>query len=342
MAQRKCDDASATPRKASYPFIRLRMSLEVLNSPPLVGGLTLGCYGALPLALGYFSSASIPWTVVKGVNLAVYGLSVWSVSQPGRYDGQIRQESSQDDPKRESTGMEKMGTGRRGRTLVPPAGWAFAIWGPVFLGEFLITTSQLRLPQSSDLAPLIREVTGPFVMAQTFQSLWTASFRPKYDHPVYKYISFLNLSGIAISLSFCHSAFSKARDVPLGVYLLNFFPLSLHFGWTTAAALVNLNGMFVLGNEAKARAVAILGHASVIAATAVGVSITLARRAPVYGGVIAWALSAVASGLSRRIVETANEDQNAVGVFGAKLQRSLSILGAVLCVGASVFVSFRS
>jgi hypothetical protein len=204
-----------------------------------------------------------------------------------------------------------------------------------------MVTSQLRLSEESDLAPLLRDITGPFVMAEVFQSLWTASFRPKYNHRVYKYISFLNLSGIALSLSFCHSTFSEARTVPMSVYLLNFFPLTLHFGWTTAAALVNLNGMFALGEEAKPRAAAILGHASVIAASVVGVSITLSRQAPVYGAVIAWALTAVAAGLSRRISETAQEDQNAVGIFGAKRQRTLSIIGAVLCAGSCALVSLQ-
>ena len=313
------------------------MSLESLNSPPLVGAITLGCYGALPFVKGCFSSASIPWTVVKCANLAAYGLSFWSVSQPGRYDGQAQ--LSGDDPKREPTGMDKMSSGRRGRTLVPPAAWAFAIWGPIFIGELVMTGNQLRLSEESDLSPLIRSITGPFLMAEIFQSLWTASFRPKYDHPIYKYISFLNLSGIALSLSFCHSAFAGARGIPLGAYLLNFLPLSLHFGWTTAAALVNLNGMFALGEGAKPLPVAILGHASVITASVVGVYVTLVRRAPVYGAVIAWALTAVASGLSRRILETEKEDQHAVGVFGAKLQRTLSMIGATLCVGSCVLVS---
>ena len=313
------------------------MSLQALNSPPLVGAITLGCYGALPFVNGCFSSASIPWTVVKCANLAAYGLSFWSVSQPGRYDGQAR--LSGDDPEKEPTGMDKMGSGRRGRTLVPPAAWAFAIWGPIFIGELVMTASQLRLSEASDLAPLIRSISGPFIMAEVFQFLWTASFRPKYDHPIYKYISFLNLSGIALSLSFCHSAFSSARGISLGEYLLNFLPLSLHFGWTTAAALVNLNGMFALGEEAKPRPVAILGHVSVITASVVGVAVTLVRQAPVYGLVVAWALTAIASGLSRRILETANEDQHAVGVFGAKRQRTLSIIGASMCIGSCALVS---
>lgn len=315
------------------------MSLEALNSPPLIGCLTLGCYGVLPVIVrnSVFSSASIPWTVVQGANLAAYGLSFWSVSRPGRYDGQA-QIAGDDSEKKGSTELDKMGTGRRGRTLVPPAGWAFAIWGPIFIGELLMVGNQLFLPEDSALAPLIRQVTGPFVLAEVFQSLWTASFRPKYNQGIYKYISFFNLSGIAISLSFCHSSFTKACEFSTAQYMLNFLPLAMHFGWTTAAALVNLNGMYAIQDDVKPRSVAVLGHASVIAATIIGVCTTLSRQAPVYGGVIAWALAAVASGLSKRIEATKTDRQDVVGVLGARQQRLLSIMGAILCAGSSLMV----
>lgn len=314
------------------------MSLSTINSPPLVGALTLGCYAALPFIS--FESPTIPWAVVKGANLLAYGISLWSTSQPGRYDS----EAAGQDPSKKTTGtattdMDKMGTGRRGRTLVPPAGWAFAIWAPIFVGEMIIVTYQSQLPESSNLVPLIRKVTGPYVLAQTFQSLWTASFRPKYNQGLYKYISALNLSGIALSLSLCHSAYTSEKILPQD-YWLNFLPLSLHFGWTTAACLVNWNGMFAL-EATSPKHVAWFGHASVLVATVVGVATTLKREAPVYGGVIAWALSAVASGLARRIQETEKVDVDTVGVYGAKRQRLLSMLGAAACAAASLFVTIR-
>ena len=163
---------------------------------------------------------------------------------------------------------------------MPPAGWAFAIWAPIFIGELLMVSYQAQLPETSPLVPIIRQVTGPYILAQTFQSLWTASFRPKYNQGWYKYISALNLTGIALSLSYCHSAYSNAKNVSTNDYLLNFLPLSLHFGWTTAACLVDWNGMFAL-EATSPQQVAWLGHASVVVATAVGSITTLVRNAPV-------------------------------------------------------------
>jgi hypothetical protein len=307
------------------------MSLSALNAPPLVAAaLGVGCFSLFPVVRQTFEKESLSWAVVKGANLCAYGLSVWSVSQPGRYDGEI-------DDKNASDEMKQMGTGKQGRTLVPPAGWAFVIWAPIFLGEFVMVASQWTLSESSPMVPIIREITGPYIAAQIFQTLWTASFRPKYKQGFYKYVSAMSLSGVAYSLSFCHSAYTKkqAQSTTLGEYLLHFLPLSLHFGWTTAAALVNWNGMFALGDQVSPKAVAWIGHLTVVGATILGVLVTLKRSAPVYGGVIAWALSAVAAGLSQRIKETEKEDATRVGVYGARSQRTLCLIGATTSAAAA-------
>ena len=329
------------------------MSFSALNSPPLLSVLTVGCYALLPVVQDTFRDKTIPWVVVKSTNVLVYAFSVWCVSQPGRYDSYAaiaednqtgKEETSQEEnTSAGATGMRKMGTGRQGRTLLPPAGWAFVIWGPIFLGELLMVSSQTTLAEGHALEETIRRITGPYVLAQAFQSLWTASFRPKYNEGFYKYVSALNLAGIALSLSFCHQAFVTSKvsfsNLEYGMY---FLPLALHFGWTTAASLVNVNGMFAMDDQVSARSVAWLGHASVAAATALGVAITLARTAPVYGGVIAWALSAVASGLSRRLRETEKEDPARVGVYGAKTQLLLSQAGAACCALTTLYVTLSS
>jgi hypothetical protein len=311
------------------------MSLSALNAPPLVAALSLGSYALFPVLRGTFQNKAISWSVVKGASLCAYGLSILSVSQPGRYDGQINENNA---PGAEE--MEKMSTGKRGRTLLPPAGFAFAIWGPIFLGEFVMVGAQLTLSESSPVAPIIREIAGPYIAAQIFQTLWTASFRSKYNQGLYKYISAVNLSGVAYALSFCHAAYTKSdAQCTSGEYFLYFLPLSLHFGWTTAAALVNWNGMFALGDQVSSKSVAWLGHLSVVGATAIGVGVTLKRSAPVYAGVIAWALFAVASGLGQRIKDTEKEDPDRVGVHGAVQQRTLCLAGAVANIVAVVIAS---
>lgn len=368
------------------------MSFSSLNIPPLIGSLSIGCYTViLPVLSRQFqNSDATSWTVVKVSNLLAYGLSVVSVSQPGRYDSEVDtyEKTTKDDGsetnKKAATsdvsagreGLETMSPGRRGRTLVAPAGWAFAIWGPIFLGELIMVSSQWLLIRDDQILQqqLIRQVTGPYVSAQIFQSLWSASFRPSYKNGWYKYISAVNLSGIAYALSFCHAAYTVAstttqnnstntgvaRQPTMTEYLIYYFPLTLHFGWTTAAALVNWNGMLAMEKEDDNKNIhlfsssirlpaktvmAWVGHGSVIVATAIGVTITVQRSAPVYGGVIAWALAAVSSGMTKRLRTVSEDikndkdkrnDNDAVGLYGADTQRKLSLFGAVICLGTAV------
>jgi hypothetical protein len=177
-------------------------------------------------------------------------------------------------------------------------------------------------------------------MAQFFQVLWTASFRPKYNNKR-MFISVAALAGIAFSLSRAHSHFAASPKEYNGYqYLLYFLPLSMHFGWTSAASLVNLNGAVALQEDVSPKVVAWLGHSSVIAAAALSALVSLTRSAPVYAGVITWALLAVADGMAKRVNDTLKEeDQDRVGIYGAKLQRKLALLGVFVSGIASIMAA---
>ena len=98
-----------------------------------------------------------------------------------------------------------------------------------------------------------------------------------------------------------------------------------------AASIVNLNGAFSMKESSSPRAIAWLGHTSVVAASAVGVAVTTMRSAPVFGGVISWALLAVADGMKQRIEKAKkNDDMKATNLIGAATQRKLSLLGAAV------------
>jgi hypothetical protein len=408
--------------------------LEALNSPPLIGILTAGCYGIVanknnPL---FLLSTRVPWSTIKGMNVLSYGISLYSVTRPGRYDSQQTQASSSsssselkkknddavivdndndnNDNDNDNDDDDNGINDGSDRSLLNPAGWAFSIWGVIFIGELIMVSAPYissSSPPTAELESIIRNITGPYMMSQLFQSLWCASFRPKYNYygrsSTYyyyyyyyaKYLSVLNLSGIALSLSFCHDAFTKSSPSYSNMdYWLYFLPLSLHFGWTTAASLVNLNGMYALRSSSdndnndnnknnnnndsndndsitKAKSVALLGNVSVFIASAIGITLTYMRNAPVYGGVIAWALSAVSFGLKKRILLLDNNNANAnanandnanseksksssllssnnnnnnnndnkVGIYGAKTQQTLCQIGAISCAITSTIVA---
>jgi hypothetical protein len=307
------------------------MSLAALNYPPLVALSGLGLGASLP-AISQFAITS-PWTTVRIVNLVSYGINLVSVGRPGRMDGQAVDDGEL--------------APRTGKTLVAPSGWAFAIWGPIFLGELVSVTAPFFIKESDPIVELLRKTYGPFITAQLFQSLWCAAFRPKYKGSA-MFISTGMLSATAFHLSKAHAIFTANPLLYSNLqYGLFFLPMALHFGWTTAASLVNLNGSVALQKGASSTIIKYVGHLSVLAATVLGIYIAKTRDAPVFAGVISWALFAVADGMKTRLAAAAaaidgkkqKKDKDVIGLDGAKTQYILSTAGAMLNGLAVAFVT---
>jgi hypothetical protein len=332
-------------------------ALSSINSPLVTGSIGAVAGAALPRLEGLLSSGTTSLSVVKLLNILAISLSLFSVSQPGRLDGY--QQSQNVDNKSEI--VEFMSV-RRGGTLVSPKGWAFAIWAPIFLGELLFAiTSTVLVKNGTILAALLKQMSGGFIMAQIFQSLWAATFREKYvgkRKGLSNWLSAIMLSGIATSLNRAHVAYASSK-VGSTLHSIFFFPVSLHFGWTTAAALVNWNGNLAVCID-ESFTVASAGWASVVAATGVALYVTLQRAAPVYGFVICWALSACADGMSDRLDErdrlilkqgnlgwltkqtTSEKILNRKGIYGAAIQKRLCTVGAIISGAAAVWTTIQS
>lgn len=215
----------------------------------------------------------------------------------------------------------------------------------------MFVIAQLFVKESSPVASLIRDVSVPFSFAHLFQSLWCATFRPKYMEGNLMYISAAALGATALSLSKANAIFTQpsavfsARD-----YVIFFLPMSLHFGWTTAATLVNLNGAVAtaMNNVNSDAAVAVVGHLTVISATALSMYVSIDRGSPVFAGVLSWALFAVADGMTRRIQSLTGGNAGTKTttptrrLSDAKTQRVLSRAGAWISAGASAFTAYQS
>ena len=224
------------------------------------------------------------------------------------------------------------------RTLINPSGWAFSIWGPIYLGEAAFVTGQLFASEATTslFASLLPQITAPFVAANVFQSLWCASFRPSYGVGWKKYVSVAMLAGTAYSLSMVHSlgCAAMATDPTMQSYLL--LPLTMHFGWTSAATLVNLNGSLAADEAASPRALTALGHSSALIATTLGVGLTLSRSAPAYGLTLAWALAACADGMSKRIPARNSSEEETLSK-AANVQNKLCWTGSFACAVAAAY-----
>lgn len=315
------------------------MSLSALNQPPLIGFLGASSMYAFLTAQKLAKASTLSFATLKGGNSLAYAIQTWAVSIPGRIDGEVAESMRKENEKKQTSSSSsslnvsessKALLPGSGRTLVAPAGWAFAIWGPIFLGEAVFVTAQLFLQESSPIAPMIRDISIPFMFAHIFQMLWSAAFRPKYKGNL-MYISASLLGATAFSLSKAHLIFTLTNSFSIGEYMLYFFAMSLHFGWTTAATLVNLNGAFASNPNASSNSIAIFGHMSVIAAICLGLFVTFRREAPVYGGTIAWALFAVADGMTERL-RMLSKNGKYSDMRDASRQKCLSLLGAWLNV----------
>ncbi|GAX22025.1 hypothetical protein FisN_6Hh272 [Fistulifera solaris] len=296
----------------------LRTAINSL-SPPMVASAGIGVLATMP----WMSSSGVSLAVLQGANAAAFGANCLAVSIPGRIDGTQDQEMrpgllrADDDPY-EPPDYTNVYSPSRGRTLVAPSGWAFAIWGPIYAGEAIFTVAQF-FPQSG-LALYLPAISAPFIAANLFQSLWCASFRPQYQGWA-SYISVAMLGGTAYSLSQVHAVACTATG-PAYWFLL---PLSIHFGWTTAATLVNLSGSVAMSPENSDEFVTAIGHSSAVLATALGVGLTLSHAAPVYGLTLAWALSACADGMKTRDAPA------------AKVMQKLCWTGALACATAAAY-----
>lgn len=177
-----------------------------------------------------------------------------------------------------------------------PAGWAFVIWAPIFFGELLFVIFQLLPLPSVRGSWWLSEISPWFAAAMIFQTLWCLSYRPWARDGGFLWIPALMLGGTAVTLGGAHAVLREAwfaRDMEFPQYVAAHLPLSLHFGWISCAALVNLNGYFATRPRQSNLMGLILSVLSIIVAVLLGTLVTLAREDPVYAAVVAWALWAV-------------------------------------------------
>lgn len=288
------------------------------------------------------------------MNLFLFGASLYAAQAPGRLDGVNPTDIMKDDEEIANLIAE------RDTTLLMPQGWAFTIWPVIFLGELLLTVGAFFLDDGGAMESALQAGAAGFATAQVFQMLWAASFRPKYicNGGAASWVSAGMLTGIASSLAIAHKALVVEGDVEsLQNYLLYVLPVSLHFGWTTAAALVNWNGNIAMLCENE-KVVAGAAWTSAVVAAALGVAVTVTRQAPIFGGVVAWALTACAGGMHERTkqidakietrskkwfgAKTEEEIRSRKGFYGANVQKWLCGIGAAVSGGVAIFTAFQS
>jgi len=244
---------------------------------------------------------------------AAFALNVAVVSIPGRFDGDAAAAESMLFP---------------WDTLFAPAGWAFAIWGIIYIGEFAGVLLPLFENKEGPQAEQVEAPHAPaWVFANVAQCLWCTSFRPWC-------LGLLWLPAVMLASTAACLLASQTSLHGTTPWVVS-APRSLHLGWVTAACLVNVNAFVgtpgaggVFTEPAQALLVA---HVSVLVAVLIGCLYALVWDLPAAALAVAWGLLAVSKG------EVVGAAAVSLGANTLEGLASIELLGAGVVFVAAMF-----
>lgn len=176
------------------------------------------------------------------------------------------------------------------RTLITPSGWAFAIWGPLFLGSAIFAVWQ-ALPGQRRNA-ILRDVGWWAAVALAAQGVW-ATYTQFNNLTVISALiiitSLVGLLAVVRRLADHPVAFTRAERWVMG---LTFSALA---AWLTAASIVNISASLVYHGFSVAPSLepTVTGTILVIGGAIAGMALRATRGNPWYTLVFLWALFAI-------------------------------------------------
>lgn len=176
------------------------------------------------------------------------------------------------------------------RTLATPAGYAFSIWGLIFLGLGVNAVYQLRLAFGSESPPEMLQRLGPWlILTNVLNGLWVFVWLLEYTA-----ISVVVLTSMVVCLQIAMRRLDmEIWDAPMKTIALVWWPIVIYAGWVTLAALVNLSAYLsktgVVPGNSVAWAVLII-----VVAGAINLVLVKTRNLREHALVGIWALVAIA------------------------------------------------
>lgn len=196
----------------------------------------------------------------------------------------------------------------RFQTIVSPASWAFSIWGLIFLLEGIFVVAQFLPRYRSDIL-VQKGVNIWHFLACIFQAGWVVAFSFYANilvSLVLIWLVWFSLLGILVSQYHIKSDNSLVEHVILKL------PFNIHFGWLTAASLVNVN-LLVVKMDGSIPVQLAVGLVSLAALHGFAVFVLFGLSKPYYAlpAVFTWAIAAISSELKNpefSIVERFDSD----------------------------------
>lgn len=176
-------------------------------------------------------------------------------------------------------------------TLLTPAGYAFSIWGVIFLSLLVYAVWQLLPSQRRN--PLPDAVALPLTVANLLTGLWLVVFA--YERLA---LSALVMLGVLISLIL---VYGRARRLVLAGAspTLSSLPFALFLGWISVATVINITlGLWSWGWHGEENVRVLLTALLLTVVVALGLLVAREFREVAFPLVVAWAL--VAIGIARQ------------------------------------------
>ncbi len=168
-------------------------------------------------------------------------------------------------------------------TLVVAAGYAFSVWGLIFLLDIVFAAREVLAPNGG-LARARRSAAAGFLL--------TAAWMPIFSLQIF-WLALLVIWAAAACL--IHGALETTRDpAPFGRRIWSWLPLSLHAGWLSIAAFLNTAQVIVAYRLLSIDRM--LPWSLVLFAAALGLLLIMNQRMRgnvAYAGVAIWGLIAV-------------------------------------------------
>ena len=175
------------------------------------------------------------------------------------------------------------------RTLITPAGWAFAIWGPLFFGSALYALWQ-ALPEQQDNMLLAR-IGWVSVPALALQGVWAL-------YTQFANLTFVSaliiLGSLACLLAILRVLVTFEREFSLVERTIVAITFSALAAWLTAASIVNISATLVFHEILAQRSYPLLTSAIVMVGGVIAsMAVWRSRGNPWYALVFVWALLAI-------------------------------------------------
>lgn len=175
--------------------------------------------------------------------------------------------------------------------LFTPAGYAFAIWGLIFLMLIGYVLFQIRSAFFSKKESLFIEQTGWwFAIANILNASWVVAF-------TYEYVGFsvLIMLGILVSLMQIVRKTNMERwDAPIEIIVFVWWPICIYSGWIAVATIANFSAFFasidLTGNESTQIIWTIV---MITIAVLLNIFMIWKRNMREFAGVAVWALIAI-------------------------------------------------